>query len=149
MPFSPCRREPHGGRRFKYDSNIIIVNAKVINVLLIAKRFALNYAKYYRFGNIAHFIICVQKQNCTPLTTCAKIAIVVTKLHMHHQVCKNKIAHKTCSVQKFVVFMIFANNTLQMMKEMMFLRDEMMKIAKYTLQIKTEMRFTKTSSFVI
>ena len=39
----------------------IIVNAKVINVLLIAKRFALNYAKYYRFGNIAHCIICVQK----------------------------------------------------------------------------------------
>ena len=116
MPFSPCRREPHGGRRFKYDSNIIIVNAKVINVLLIAKRFALNYAKYYRFGNIAHLIICVQKQNCTPLTTCAKIAIVVTKLHMHHQVCKNKIAHKRCSVQKFGVFINFANNTLQMMK---------------------------------
>ena len=45
--------------------------------------------------------------------------------------------------------MNFANNTLQMMKEMMFLRDEMMKIAKYALQIKTEMRFTKTSLFVI
>ena len=45
--------------------------------------------------------------------------------------------------------MNFANNTLQMMKEMMFLRDEMTKIAKYTLQIKTEMRFTKTSLFVI
>ena len=81
--------------------------------------------------------------------TCAKIAIVVTKLHIHHQVCKNKIAHKTCSVQKFGVFMNFANNTLQMMKEMMFLRDEIMKIEKYTLQIKTEMRFTKISSFVI
>ena len=108
----------------------IIVNAKVINVLLIAKRFALNYAKYYRFGNIAHCIICVQKQNCTPLTTCAKIAIVVTKLHIHQQVCKNKIAHKICSVQKFGVFMNFENNTLQMMKEMMFLRDETTKIAK-------------------
>ena len=81
--------------------------------------------------------------------TCAKIAIVATKLHIHHQVCKNKIAHKTSSVQKFGVFMNFANNTLQMMKEMMFLRDEIMKIEKYTLQIKTEMRFTKTSSFVI
>ena len=118
-------------------------------MLLITKRFALNYAKYYRFRNIAHFIICVQKQNCTQLMTCAKIAIVVTKLHIHHQVCKNKIAHKTCSVQKFGVFMNIANNTLQMMKEMMFLRDEIMKIEKYTLQIKTEMRFTKTSSYVI
>ena len=68
---------------------------------------------------------------------------------MHHQVCKNKIAHNTCSVQKFGVFMNFANNTLQMMKEMMFLRDEMMKIAKYTLQIKAEKPFAKTSSFVI
>lgn len=48
--------------------------------------------------------------------TCAKIAIVATKLHIHHQVCKNKIAHNTCSVQKFGVFMNFANNTLQMMK---------------------------------
>lgn len=45
--------------------------------------------------------------------------------------------------------MNFANNTLQMMKEMMFLRDEMMKIEKHTLQIKTDMRFTKTSSFVM
>ena len=81
--------------------------------------------------------------------TCAKIAIVATKLHIHHQVCKNKIAHKTCSVQKFGVFMNFANNTLQMMKEMIFLRDKMMKIAKYSLQIKAEMRFTKTSLFVI
>ena len=45
--------------------------------------------------------------------------------------------------------MNFANNILQMMKEMMFLRDEMMKIEKYTFQIKTEMRFTKISSFVI
>ena len=80
---------------------------------------------------------------------CAKIAIVVTKLHIRQQVCKNKIAHNTCSVQKFGVFMNFANNTLQMMKEMMSLRVEMMKIAKYTLQIKTEMHFTKTSSFVI
>ena len=80
---------------------------------------------------------------------CAKIAIVVTKLHMYLYVCKNKIAHKTFSVQKFGVFMNFENNTLQMMKEMMFLRVEMMKIAKYTLQIKTEMHFTKTSSFVI
>ena len=45
--------------------------------------------------------------------------------------------------------MNFANNTLQMMKEMMFIRDEMMKIAKYALQIKTEKPFAKTSSFVI
>ena len=45
--------------------------------------------------------------------------------------------------------MNFANNTLQMMKEMMFLRDEMMKIAKYTLQIKTEKYFTKISLFAI
>lgn len=43
--------------------------------------------------------------------------------------------------------MNFANNTLQMMKEMMFSRDEMMKIAKYTFQIKTEKHFAKTSSF--
>ena len=80
---------------------------------------------------------------------CAKI-----KLHTVNGVCKNynrrnKIAHKTSSVQKFGVFMNFANNTLQMMKEMMFLRDKTTKIAKYTLQIKTEMRFTKTSLFVI
>ena len=61
IPFSPNRREPHGGRRFKYEKNIIIVNAKVINVLLIAKRFALNYAKYYRFENIAHIYFSVQK----------------------------------------------------------------------------------------
>ena len=80
---------------------------------------------------------------------CAKIAIVATKLHIHQQVCKNKIAHKRFSVQKFDVFMNFANNTLQMMKEMMFLRDEIMKIAKHTLQIKTEMRFAKTSLFVM
>ena len=117
-------------------------------MLLITKRFALNYAKYYRVENIAHCIICVQKQNCTLLTKCAKITIVVTKLHRHHQVCKNKIAHNTCSVQKIGVFVIFANNTLQMMKEMMFLRDEMMKIANNTLQIKTNEYFTKTSSFV-
>ena len=45
--------------------------------------------------------------------------------------------------------MNFANNTLQMMKEMMFSREEMMKIAKYTLQIKAEKPFAKTSSFVI
>ena len=45
--------------------------------------------------------------------------------------------------------MNFANNTLQMMKEMIFLREEMMEIVKHTLQIKTEMRFTKTSLFVI
>ena len=81
--------------------------------------------------------------------TCAKIAIIVTKLHMYLQVCKNKIAHTTCSVQKFGVFMNFANITLQMMKEMMFLRGEMMKIAKYTLQIKIKELFTKTSSFAI
>lgn len=31
----------------------------------------------------------------------------------------------------------------------MFLRDEMMKIAKYTLQIKTKEYFVKMSSFVI
>ena len=118
-------------------------------MLLITRKFALNYAKYYRVENIAHCIICVQKQNCTLLTKCAKITIVVTKLHRHHQVCKNKIAHNTCSVQKIGVFVIFANNTLQMMKEMMVLRDEMMKIAKFTLQIKTEKHFTKISSFVI
>lgn len=47
---------------------------------------------------------------------CAKITIVVTKLHIHRKVCKNKIAHITCSVQKLDVFMNFANNTLQMMK---------------------------------
>lgn len=45
--------------------------------------------------------------------------------------------------------MDIANNTLQMMKEMMFLRDEIMKIEKYTLQIKTKKPFTKTSLFVI
>lgn len=45
--------------------------------------------------------------------------------------------------------MNFANNTLQIMKEMMFLRDEMMKIAKHTLQIKANEHFIKTSSFVI
>ena len=45
--------------------------------------------------------------------------------------------------------MNFANKTLQMMKEMVFLRDETMKFAKYTLQIKTEKHFTKTSLFVI
>lgn len=45
--------------------------------------------------------------------------------------------------------MNFANNTLQMMKEMMFLRDEMMKFAKFTLQIKIKKHFAKTSSFVI
>lgn len=50
---------------------------------------------------------------------------------------------------KFCVFMNFVNNTLQMMKEMMFLRDETMKIAKYTLQIKTKECFAKKSSFVI
>ena len=81
--------------------------------------------------------------------TCAKIAIIATKLHTHNQVCKNKVAHNTCSVQKFGAFMNFANNTLQMMKEMMFSRVEMMKFAKFTLQIKTEKYFTKTSSFVI
>ena len=78
-----------------------------------------------------------------------KITIIVTKLHIHHQMCKNKIAHITCSVQKIGVFMNFANNTLQMMKEMMFLRDEMTKIDKFTLQIKTKEHFAKTSSFVI
>lgn len=43
--------------------------------------------------------------------------------------------------------MNFANNTLQMMKEMMFLRDETIKIGKFTLQIKSKEYFTKTSSF--
>ena len=78
---------------------------------------------------------------------CAKITIDLTKLHIHHQVCKNKIAHNACSVQKFGVFMNFVNNTLQMMKEMLFLRDETIKIAKYTLQIKTKKHFAKTLSF--
>lgn len=68
---------------------------------------------------------------------------------MYLQVCKNKIAHNACSVQKFGVFMNFANNTLQMMKEMMFLRGETMKIAKYILQIKSKEYFTKTLSFAI
>ena len=45
--------------------------------------------------------------------------------------------------------MNFANNTLQMMKEMMFSREEIMKIAKHTLQIKTKEYFAKTSLFVI
>ena len=80
---------------------------------------------------------------------CAK-----TKLHTVNDVCKNcnrrnKIAHVSLSVQKFGVFMNFANNTLQMMKEMMFLRDKIMEIEKYTLQIKVEKPFAKTSSFVI
>lgn len=44
--------------------------------------------------------------------------------------------------------MNFANSTSQIMKEMMFLRDGMMKIEKYTLQIKTENHFAKTSLFV-
>ena len=44
--------------------------------------------------------------------------------------------------------MNFANSTLQMMKEMTFLRVEMMKIAKYILQNQAEEDFTKTSSFV-
>lgn len=78
---------------------------------------------------------------------CAKITTVATKLHIYLQVCENKIAHNTCSVQKFCVFMDFANDTLQMMKEMMFLMVEMTKFAKYTLQIKTKELFTKTSSF--
>ena len=73
------------------------------------------------------------QQNCTYTAKCAKI-----KLHIIHAVCK-----------KIGVFMNFANNTLQMMKEMMFSRVEMMKIAKHTLQIKTKWHFTKTSSFVI
>ena len=76
------------------------------------------------------------------------------KMHTVNYVCKNynhrnKIAHTSPSVQKFGVFMNFANNTLQMMKEMMFSRVEIMKIAKYTLQIKTKEHFAKTSSFVI
>ena len=79
---------------------------------------------------------------------CAKITIVATKLHMYLQLCKNKIAHNTFSVQKFGVFMYFANNTVQMMKEMMFSMVEMMKIEKFTLQIKTKKHFAKTSSFV-
>lgn len=72
MPFSPYRRELHSGRRFKDEKYNIIVNAKVINVLLITKRFALNYAKYYR----------------------------LKKLHTSLYMCKNKTAHITCSVQK-------------------------------------------------
>ena len=45
--------------------------------------------------------------------------------------------------------MKFENNTLQMMKEMMFLIDETMKFAMSILQIKTEKYFTKISSFAI
>ena len=45
--------------------------------------------------------------------------------------------------------MDIANNTLQMMKEMMFSREETMKIAKHTLQIKAQKPFAKTSLFVI
>lgn len=45
--------------------------------------------------------------------------------------------------------MNFANNTLQMMKEMKFSRAEMMKIEKFTLQIKTKKHFAKASLFVI
>ena len=45
--------------------------------------------------------------------------------------------------------MNFANNTLQMMKEMMFLRDGMMIFEMCTLQIKAEKPFAKISSFVI
>ena len=80
---------------------------------------------------------------------CAK-----TKLHTVNDVCKNcncrnKIAHTPTSVQKFGVFMNFANNTLQIMKEMMFLRDEITKIEKHTLQIKTKEHFAKLSLFVM
>ena len=80
---------------------------------------------------------------------CAKIAIIATNLHTYLRVCKNKTAHRLYSVQKFDDFMIFANNKFQMMKEMMILRNEITKIAKYALQIKTKNRFAKTSSFVI
>lgn len=45
--------------------------------------------------------------------------------------------------------MNFANNTLQMMKEMMFLREEMTKFEKYTFQIKAKKHYAKSSSFVI
>lgn len=80
---------------------------------------------------------------------CAK-----TKLHIFYNVRKNynrhnKIAHTIYRVQKFGVFENIANNTLQMMKEMMFLRVEIMKIAKRTLQNKTKKHFAKTSSFAI
>lgn len=81
--------------------------------------------------------------------TCAKIAIVATNLHTYLRVCKNKIAHRPHSVQKFGDFMIFAKYILQMMKEMMILRSEITKIAKYALQIKIKEHFAKTSSFVI
>lgn len=47
---------------------------------------------------------------------CAKIAIVAIKLHTYRRVCKNKIAHRLYSVQKFDDFMIFAKYILQMMK---------------------------------
>lgn len=58
-------------------------------MLLITKRFALDYAKYYRIGNIAHCVIYVQK----------------IKLHTINDICKNynyynKIAHTSLSVQK-------------------------------------------------
>lgn len=45
--------------------------------------------------------------------------------------------------------MNFANNTLQMMKEMMFIINETMKFAMSILQIKTKEHFAKISSFVI
>ena len=116
MPFSPYRREPHGGRRFKYEKNKHYCQCKSNKCVINNQAICVKLCKILSIEKIAHFIIRVQKQNCTPLTKCAKITIDVIKLHMYLQVCKNKIAHITCSVQKFGVFMNFANNTLQMMK---------------------------------
>lgn len=62
---------------------------------------------------------------------------------------RNKIAHAPISVQKFDVFMDFENYTLQMMKEMMLFKKEIMKNANYTLQTKIKGCFTRTSSIVI
>ena len=48
-------------------------------------------------------------------------------------------------MQKFGVFINFENNTLQMMKEMMLSRIEMIRFEICTLQIKTKDHFAKTS----
>lgn len=100
MPFSPHRREPHGGRRFKYEKywyycrckcNKCVINNQAIcvklwKILSIWKYCTLLYMcakikfhtvndvckNYNRRKKIAHTPPNVQKQNCTHIMQCAK-----------------------------------------------------------------------------
>ena len=89
IPFSPNRREPHGGRRFKYEKNQYYCQCKSNKCVINSQAICVKLCK-----------ILSSWKYCILHYMCAK-----TKLHTVNDVCKNcnrrnKIAHTPPSVQK-------------------------------------------------